>query len=65
MKRPKNRTTIYVVTREIWDSYEQVSTFIVLDSFRTYERAEEVKGIYEKQAPGFDYEIMASTYYDE
>lgn len=59
MKTPKHRTTIYVIVRE--DFYRTTA----LDSFRTYERAEEVKGIYEKETPQFDFKIMASTYYDE
>lgn len=43
----------------------------LLDSFRTLERAEEVKGVYEQQLaekdlfPMYFFEIQTSTYYDE
>jgi hypothetical protein len=59
MKHPKNRTTIYVIIRLAYNNP------VILDSFRTYERAEEVLGIYQKDKPEYEYEIMASTYYNE
>jgi hypothetical protein len=71
VKYPKHRTTIYTVTRSSWDSYEQVDTFTIIDSFRTLERAEEVCGAFQKEAIDrglgamLKYETMASTYYNE
>lgn len=64
MRHPKHRTTIYTVVR-IYK--EQITA--VLDSFRTFERATEMCGVYKQQTKqlGFDFEfqIFASTYYDE
>lgn len=70
MRHPKHRTTIYVVVRYYYDTYEEIETVTLLDSFRSLERAEEVKGNYEQEArdrglwSALHFEVMASTYYD-
>lgn len=65
--RALNYTIIRVVRMNEW----RVCDPAILDSFRTLERAEEVKGIYEQQMKEnglegqFEFHIQTHTWYDE
>lgn len=78
MTYPKNRKIIYTIVRtqeEIIDDRHDghITNWInpvILDSFRTLERAEEVKGQYLQQYKEaninfFILDIQTSSYYDE
>jgi len=76
MKYPTNRTIIYTIVRtehgEEFDTYQRVLSYnpVVLDSFRTLERAEEVVGQFEQQfkeagVDGYMFEVQTSSFYDE
>jgi hypothetical protein len=61
----KQRGTIYAVLRFGNDVLPTI-----LDSFRTYERAQEVCGIYEQQMKergleGFIFQVQTTTYYND
>jgi len=68
VKYPTNRGIVYTVIRT--EAMEN-SDPVVLDSFRTYERAEERLGQYEQQFKEasilnlFTFQIQTSSYYDE
>lgn len=69
MKKLKHRANIYVIIRTVDDSYAGL-IIQAMDSFRTFERAEEMVGVYEQQdlergETNRDYRIDISTYYDE
>jgi hypothetical protein len=71
MKKLKHRTNIYVVVRSVWnDSENKIVLVNAMDAFRTYERAEEMKGVYEQQdaernVSNREYKVDISTFYDE
>jgi hypothetical protein len=79
MKYPTNRTIIYTIVRTqseiINDRHDGWLTNwvnpVVLDSFRTLERAEEVVGQFEQQFKEagvedfYMFEIQTSSFYDE
>ncbi len=61
-KLPKHRTTIYTILR--------LPDVAVLDSFFSFERAEEVAAFYaqdmkDRNVDGFTFPVKCSTYYDE
>lgn len=70
MSYPKNRTIVYIIVRTQIGVDEEGIRPVLLDSFRTYEQADNRKGAYEQQFIDNDLEgmytfsIQTSMYYD-
>jgi hypothetical protein len=65
-KPPKHRTTIYTIVR--MSTYPNMSPTTVLDSFETFESAEDAAGAYaqqmlERNIAGLSFNVFPSTYY--
>lgn len=72
--KPKNKTTVYVVVRDLWTGDDTlIRETTILDTCRTSERAEELAGIYRQNFEDYfpkeswkaEFTYYASTYYDE
>jgi hypothetical protein len=71
MKYPNNRTLLYTIVRTQIGGYGEELAPVVLDSFRTLQRAEEVVGQHEQTFIDNDLEgmykftIQTSSFYNE